>query len=82
MGDITPHQKWARDTCEALKTLLQAAELNKISGFVIVFEAVEGDVYEIQTHAAGEFDSLPAVAGSLLGEAIRLVMAEADPDAS
>jgi len=62
--------------------LLQAAELNKISGFVIVFEAVEKDVYEIQTHAAGEFDSLPAVAGSLLGEAIRLVMAEADPDAS
>jgi hypothetical protein len=62
--------------------LLQAAEQNKISGFVIVFEAVEGDSYEIQTHAAGELDSLPAVAGSLLGEAIRLVMAEADPDAS
>lgn len=78
MGDITPHQKWARDTVDGLKVLLSAAEKNQISGYVIVYEAVDGDSYEIQSHAAGMFDSFPAVAGNLLSEALRLTMAEVE----
>jgi|TARA_R110000772_G_C13205166_1_gene430449 hypothetical protein len=72
MGDITPHQKWARETVEGLETLITAARQNKISGYVIAYQVIDGDNYEVQTHAAGEFDDFATVAGNLLVEAIRL----------
>jgi hypothetical protein len=76
MGDITPHQKWARQTVEGLETLTAAARKSQISGYVIAYQVVDGDTYEVKTHAAGEFDDLPTVAGNLFAEAIRLTLAE------
>jgi hypothetical protein len=48
MGDITPHQKWARQTVEGLETLTAAARKSQISGYVIAYQVVDGDTYEVQ----------------------------------
>ena len=76
MGDVTPHQKWARDARKGLKTLLDLADKNQLAGFVCAFEKIEGDGYVLGTLAAGELDDASGLAGHLFAEAVRLSIME------
>ena len=72
MGEVTPHQKWARDAKKGLKILLDLADKNQLAGFVCAFEQIDGDGYVLGTLAAGELDDVSGLAGHLFAEAVRL----------
>ena len=76
MGEVTPHQKWARDAKKGLKVLMDLADKNQLAGFVCAFESIDGDGYSMGTLAAGELDDVRSMAGHLFSEAVRLSMLE------
>jgi len=76
MGEVTPHQKWARYAKKGLKVLMDLADKNQLAGFVCAFESIDGDGSTMVTLAVGELDDVRSMAGHLFSEAVRLSILE------